>query len=151
MAARRRTASAFRPGTKANQRLHVLLYVAFSKFFQETDFPAAAGHLLRFAEFVLRSCRAHWSATNALASVRTFHLQCGFDVQAFADFRLVLWKRALPAMVRHVPWQAPPLPLGLLDRLCALATAIDVEGRVFSCFRVYGTAVIAGPRQGRGF
>ena len=92
MAARRRTASAFRPGTKANQRSHVLLYVAFSKFFQETDFPAAVGHLLRFAEFVLRSCRAHRSATNALASVRTFHLQCGFDVQAFADFRLVLWR-----------------------------------------------------------
>ena len=131
-AVRRRTESAFRPGTKANQRSHVLLYAAFSLFLQEEGFPANPRHLLRFAEFLLRSFNAHKSVTNALASVRTFHLQCGLDVEAFEHFSVNLWKRALPATVRHVPSPAPAMPTQLLDQVCGLASSLGETGVVFA-------------------
>ena len=139
LAARRRTEEAFRPGTKANQNSHV----AFSLFFQERDFPATGGHLLRFAEFLMRSLRSHKSATNALSSLRTFHLQHGFSVEAFLDYRLALWKRALPATVRHVPTPARPMPVELLNTLCSLAAGLGERGAVFSALLALAFASLA--------
>ena len=142
-AARSRAEGAFRPGTKANQWSHVLLYVAFSHFFQEQDFPATAKHLLRFAEFLLRSYRSHKSATNALASLCTFHLRVGMEVQAFDHFSVKLWKRALPATVRHVPRPAPAMPVAVLDRLCRIALEPGGTGVVFAALLAMAFASLA--------
>ena len=142
-AARRRTGSAFRPGTRANQGSHATLYVAFSLFLQEQDFPASPRHLLRFAEFLLGSLRSHKSVTNALSSLRTFHLQHGFSVEAFSDYRLFLWKRALPATVRHVPSPARAMTREILDRLCSLARSLGHRGEVFSALLALAFASMA--------
>ena len=125
---------AFRPGTRANQRSHVLLFLAFTLHFGLQAFPAAARTLLCFGEFLLRSYRAPGSVTNVLASVRGFHLVKGFSTLGCDDVRMALFKRALPLTVRHAPAPAPPVTLALLERLCTRALQCGTLGAVFATF-----------------
>ena len=125
---------AFRPGTQANQRSHILLFLAFTLHFGLQAFPAAAKTLLCFGEFLLRSYRAPGSVTNVLASVRGFHLLRGFSTLGCDDTRLALFKRALPLTVRHTPAPAPPVTLALLERLCEKASQCGKLGLVFATF-----------------
>ena len=116
-----RTWQAYRPGTRANMRSHVLLYVAFTQAFVLEDFPATCTTLLTFAEFMLQAVTDPKSVLNALASLRHFHLDSEFAVEAFSARRLRLWRRALPLTCRHVPAQAPQLNLAMLCQLCQLS------------------------------
>ena len=155
MATRRRN-SAFRPGTQANIRSTILLFIAFAHRFGYEDFPADAGTLMAFGEFLLQSYSATKSVLNALSSVRHFHLDCRFPVEAFADRDLVLWRRALPLTVRTVSSPAEPLTLELLERLCALAETLGRRGLVFSAFMAVLFASMARlssllPPSGGGF
>ena len=129
---RRRRSKAFRPGTQANHRSVAQLYAAFAINFQTPDFPATVSSLLLFAEFLLRSYRAPRSVLNALSSLRTFHLIRGLQTDAFADYQVTLYKRALPLTVRHVPTGAAPLPFDLLERLCALSERQGTGGLAFA-------------------
>ena len=130
--ASRRIGQAFRPGTRANQHTHVLLYVAFAFHFALQDFPAEVTTLILFAEFLARSYRAPKSVTNALSSVRAFHLRHGFAVDAFEHRRTQLFRRALPLTLRHAPDPAAPLPLATLTQLCGLAHARGAFGRLLA-------------------
>ena len=125
---------AYRPGTRANQQSAALLYIAFTLFFALQDFPAVAGALLVFGEFLAGSMRSPKSVTNVLSALRTLHLEWGFDTGAFEQHRLWLFKRALPLTLRHRPCAAPPLPFELLERLCALADSLGAAGVVFTAF-----------------
>ena len=131
-AATLRRQRAFRPGTRANQESHILLFLAFVFNFGFTDFPATTDILLMFAEFLLHGFRAPKSATNALSSVRTFHLQYGFSTDGFDHHHLALWRRALPLTRRHTPSPAPALPLELLGRLCRAAGELGSIGIAFA-------------------
>ena len=131
-AALRRRDNAYRPGTQANRWSHALLFIAFTQYFNLTDFPATAISLMLFAEFLLRSYRAHKSVTNALSSLRTFHKICGFSDLAFDHFQLTQWRRALPLTVRSVPRPAPGCPFSLLVRLCSHAGGLGPRGRTFA-------------------
>ena len=126
-----RTGQAFRPGTVANRRSHVLLYAAFAIFFGLQDFPAAARVLLLFGEFLLRTYRAPKAVTNALSSIRGFHLLHNLTTEGCDSYYLTLFRRALPLTVRHVPARAPPLPFQLLEDLCSLAAHRGPLGIVF--------------------
>ena len=110
------------------------LYVAFAIFFGLQDFPSSAVVLLAFAEFLTRDYRAPKSVTNALSTLRTFHAEFKFATDAFEDYSLVLFKRALPLTLRHVPQEAAPLPVRVLEKLCGLALTLGVAGRVFAAF-----------------
>ena len=116
-----RRREAFRPGTRANVYSHVSLYVAFAHAFGFIDFPASVRSLLAFAEFLLGSLRAPKSVLNALGSVKHFQLDLQMPVEVFDARKLVLWRRALPLTCRHVPRQAPPMSLGLVEQLCELS------------------------------
>ena len=111
---------AFRPGTVANQDSHALLFIAFTIHFGFTDVPAQEDTLLCFAEFLLRTYTATNSVTNALSAVKRLHLDCGAEVAVFSAPGVERWKRALPLTVRSVPRPAPPLPLAILEELCAM-------------------------------
>ena len=102
--------------------------MAFSIRFRLTDFPAGLDSLLTFGEFLARSVKAHKSITNALASIKSFHLQYGFDAEAFDNFQFALWKRALPMTHRHEPAPAKALPVELLRELCGEAVGFGSEG-----------------------
>ena len=127
-----RRREAFRPGTRANVRSHVLLYVAFVHAFSFTDFPTSARVLQAFGEFLLLSCTAPKSVLNALGSVKHFLLDHHLDVAAFADRDLFLWRRALPHSCRHVRAQAPAMPFVLLEQLCVLSLQLGEVGVVFA-------------------
>ena len=127
-----RREQAYRPGTTANHRSVVLLFLAFTIYFRAHDFPASTGVLLLFGEFLLRSYRAHKSVMNALSSLRTFHQIHGFDTSGFLDFQFTLFRKALPLTVRHLPSPSPPLPLELLQHLCEWSVAQGGTGRVFA-------------------
>ena len=134
---------AFRPGTRHNQRSHALLYLAFTIYFSFRDIPAAAGTLLCFVEFLLRSYTAIKSVTNALSSVKRLHIDLRADVEAFDSPLLERWKRALPLTVRAAPSQAPPLPLALLERLCGLARSYGRQGEAFATLLAVGFHTMA--------
>ena len=85
-----------------------------------------------FAEFLARSYSATKSVTNALSSLRTFHLIFGFSPLAFDDFQVTLWRRALPLTARSLPSQAPSLTVPLLQRLCTRARGFGRRGLVFA-------------------
>ena len=123
-----RKSRAFRPGTVANHEAHVRLFAAFAIHIQVRDFPAPVTSLLLFAEFLLRTYRAPKSVVNALSSLKTFHLLHGLPAEAFQDYQLALFKRALLLTVRQVPQGAPPLPFQLLERLCAVASEQGTQG-----------------------
>ena len=108
------------------------MYVAFSIHFQVQDFPATAVGLRLFAEFLLRTCKAAKSVTNALASIKTFHRQLRLPLTAFSDFRVESYIRALPPTVRHVAQPAPPIQRHTLDQLCTLALTQGAHGAVFA-------------------
>ena len=127
-----RRRQAFRPGTRANIRSHVLLFTAFAREFGARDFPASTSTLLAFAEFLLVSFTAEKSVLNALASVRHFHLDCGLPTEAFDDRALLLWRRALPLTFRSQRAQAQALPLELLRQLCQLSRLLGVKGEVLA-------------------
>ena len=107
--AARRGREAFRPGTQTNVRSHILLYTAFARHFNFTDFPADCEVLLAFAEFLLQAALAPKSVLNALSSMKHFHLDTELSVVAFGSRQLWLWRRALPLTCRHMPVQAPPI------------------------------------------
>ena len=121
-----------RPGTRANQDSHVLLYIAFSIYFRLRDFPTTPRVLQLFAEFLLRTFRAAKSVTNTLSSVKTFHRLLGLSVEAFGDYRMELYVRALRPTVRHVTHQAPPLSPRVLQQLCVLARSMGPNGATFA-------------------
>ena len=123
---------AYRPGTQKNRWSHAVLYIAFCIYFGFADFPAAPGVLLMFAEFLTRSYTATKSVTNALSSLRTFHLIHGFSPLAFDHFQVTLWRRALPLTERSIPSQAPPLTVPLLQRLCIRARGMGRGGLAFA-------------------
>ena len=127
-----RRRGAFRPGTLANVRSHVLLYVAFVGTFGLKDFPATVVSLQAFAEFLWPSCIAPKSVFNALASVKHFHLDFALDIAAFESRKLQLWRRALVLNCRHVPLRAPPLTLELLEGLVQLSLGLGEMGRVMA-------------------
>ena len=110
--------------------------MAFALAFSLQDFPATARVLLLFGEFLLRTYRAPKAVTNALSSVRTFHLMHDLPTGGCDSFHLSLFRRALPLTVRHVPFQAPPLPFGLLEDLCAGAVRRGPLGLVFRALLV---------------
>ena len=96
------------------------------------DFPASPRRLLLFGEFLARGFRAPRSVTNALSSLRGFHLDRGLDASAFDTRQVSLFCRSLQHTLRHVPARAPPLPLAVLERLCVLAESRCQEGLVFA-------------------
>ena len=98
------------------------------------DFPASTRGLLCFAEFLLRTYKAHKSATNALSSVRRFDLDYRFCQDAFHDALFLRWKRALPLTVRVPSRSATAMPLGVLEQLCTLAAACGPEGVTMASF-----------------
>ena len=132
-AATGRCKQAYRPGTRANRRSQVLLFIAFTLHFELQDFPTVAQVLVWYGEFLLRGYHASKSVTNALSAIKTFHLMHGFEVAAFDDFKLQLFKRALPLTCRNSPCRAPPLPFCLLEQLCALTATQGDIGVLFSC------------------
>ena len=129
-----RTKSAYRPGTVANQRSHILLFIAFALYFVVPDFPVDRTNLLSFGEFLLRTYRAPKSVLNVFSSVRMFHVQFDFSTEAFDTLEVARWKRALFLTVRAVPRQAPPIPFPLLERLCVLALGLGGEGGTVASF-----------------
>ena len=153
-AAEARHGQAFRPGTLANQRTHLMLYVAFTIWFGLSDFPAGVRVLLLFGEFLLRTYKAPKAVTNALSSVRGFHLLHGLSTDGSDHYHLTLFKRSLQLTVRHVPTRAPPLPFELLEKLCARAMAggglgDSFQGTFGRGFLWYGQTLIF--RTGRHF
>ena len=138
----------------ANRRSSVTLYAAFTLHFQLADFPAPTHSLLMFAEFLLRTYEAPKSVLNALGSLKTFHLLHGLPTFGFQDFQLSLFRRALPLTVRHIPAQAPPLPLAVLEQLCMSASGLGTEGRAFAAllattfFSMSRLSSLAPPRGG---
>ena len=155
-AADNRCGQAYRPGTHANRLSHVLLFAAFTDYFQMRDFPASVGTLVYFGEFMTRSFQAPKSITNALSSLRTFHELNGLDESAFSHVRLRLFKRALPLTCRHTPHIAPPMPFALLERLCQAASEGGDMGLVFAALLAVTFFAMARlssmvPPRGQGF
>ena len=89
-AARVRKLQVFRPGTVCNQLSHVRLFVAFALYFEVEAFPAQVEVLLMCGEFLTREYNACKSVTNCLSSLRTFHLQYSYTVDAFDHVSLNL-------------------------------------------------------------
>ena len=131
-AAQRRRLAAFRPGTQGNRWSHALLYIAFCIYFRISDFPTALGVLFIYGEFLARSYTAARSVTNALSSLRTFHLIFGFSTASFDNFQFNLWRRALPLTLRTAPRPAPALPIMVLERLCSEAARWGERGQTFA-------------------
>ena len=123
---------AYRPGTRANVRSHVLIFVAFTNCFGFVDFPVAARTLLAFGEFLLRTYDAPKSVLNAFASLKHFHLDFNLDVSGFQHRSVQLWRRALPLTCRHSVSQAPALQLTLLEQLCSLGIRLGETGRIMA-------------------
>ena len=123
---------AFRPGTQANIRSHDSLFIAFTQRLGFRDFPAEPHTLMALWEFLLRAYSAPKSVLNALASLKHFHLDCRFPVEAFEDRNLVLLRRALPLTVWTIPRPTQALPFGVLEQLCRLAETLGERGLVFS-------------------
>ena len=138
--ASRRRQEAFRPGTRANVRSHVLLYIAFTQAFDFIDFPATVDSLLAFGEFLLSAVRAPKSVLNALGSIKHFQLDLQLSVEVFDARQLFLWRRALPLTCRHVPRQAPPMSLELLDQSCGLSLRLGTLGVVFAALMAFAFA-----------
>ena len=138
-----RTGRAFRPGTVANNESHVLLYTAFTIYFDFSAFPASIAGLRCFGEFLLRSFAATKSVLNALSSVRKFHFDYRLSVEAFEAVEMVRWRRALHLTVRSLPGGAKPLPFSLLERLCRAARGFGPEGEVMAGFLAVGFHALA--------
>ena len=110
----------------------MLLFLAFALYFCFQDVPARATVLVSFGEFLLRSFTCAKSALNTIAAVRRFHYIHGYSEVAFEAPGVALWKRALPLTLRGSPSAAPPFPLPLLQRACALAASLGPKGQVFA-------------------
>ena len=129
-----RTTRAFRPGTVANHRSHILLFIAFALYFSFNPFPAEERQLLLFGEFLLRGYSAPKSVLNVFSSLRRFHSEHNFQVDGFDSVPLSRWKRALFLTVRTVPHRASPFPFQLLERLCSLAESSGPGGHTMAAF-----------------
>ena len=127
-----RCRQAFRPGTRANRKSQVLLYIAFTIHFKLQDFPAQGNTLLAYGEFLLRSYRTGKSVTNAFSLFSTFHAMHGFTVQGFANHKVQLFRRALPLTCRSIPVRAPPLPFRVLEQLCQFSAGGGEKGILFA-------------------
>ena len=124
-----RTGNAFRPGT---QRITVALTHLNNLLlaFPVKGLPSQPQFFSLFGEFLLWGYKASKSITNALASIRVFHLNHGLDAGAsespstFAFFAVPL---QLPSGTR-----APPLPLAALEKLCNHARRQGPQGLAFA-------------------
>ena len=132
---------AFRPGTRANLKSNVLLYVAFAQRLGFRDFPASARGLLAFGECLASTYQTPKAVFNTLASVKHFHLDAGLATAAFEDRLVVLWRRALSTTIRTVSTPAPPLSPALLHKLCVVAMQLGTLGTVMTALMtvLYGS------------
>ena len=124
-----RRGKAFRPGTQANHRSVAQLYAAFAINFQVPDFPAPVSSLLLFAEFLLRSYRAHKSVVNALSSLRTFHLSgvCERLLSKTTSFHSL--RGLCPSRCVTFPLPRPPYPLHVWNSSAAWRPHKATAGR----------------------
>ena len=138
-----RRSFAFRTGTVQNHLSHIKAYLRFCIAFGMVDFPASGNTLSLFAEFLCRTFISPSSVTNALSSIRFYHLLLGFSVLGFDSFHFALTKRALARTIRHLAKQAEPITPLILDRICDWSLNLGVKGLAFRALCLVAFSTLA--------
>lgn len=138
VAACRRKRQAFRPGTAANHRSQIVLYMSFCIHFTLQYINPSAKTLCLYAEFLTRSFHSPRAIRNYISGIRLLHKYIGIDCPALQSFDLHLILRALDLTMAHVPNQRIAIDIGLLKDICMVCDSLGTIGAVCKVGFLFG-------------
>lgn len=137
-AANKRKTRAYRPGTVANRRSQMSLFISFCIHFALEYISPSAGTLCLYAEFLARSFTAPQTIRNYISGIRFCHKYLDIDCPALHSFELDLMLRALDLTMRHIPNQRLPIDNAILVKLCYVCDYLGDLGRVLKVAFLFG-------------
>ena len=114
---KRSQAAAFAPGTLQNLTTQWVKFLSFCTFYDQEGLPASAQVLTRYVQYSSGHLKAHESMLSYLSGVKKLHISLGYPVAQFDDLMLKLTLRGLHHNNTHVPNQALPITIEILQKM----------------------------------
>lgn len=108
---------AFAKGTISNLSIQWKAYLLFCAYYQLHPFKISINVLCCYCQFLSRSFKSVCSIKNYLNGVRILFLLQGMEINKFSSFELKLTLRGLSRVLQHLPKQALPITLEILEKI----------------------------------
>ena len=125
-----RLQSAFRPGTRINQKSQITTYLRFCITNHLRHVNPSCDTLCMYTEFLTQKLKSPKSVRNYLSSVTLFHKYRNASFVHANDFEFRLMLRSLPLTKRHFPNQVEPVTPKLLLEICKVCEELGSMGIV---------------------
>lgn len=128
---------AFAQGTNDNLKVQWKSYLLFCNYYKMFPFYTSSNNLCYFAQFLSRSFKSVDSIKNYINGVRILFLLLGFEDKIFHTFELKLTIRGLNRSLQHLPKQALPITLEILNKFYNLLDHSDRNDVTFWCLFLF--------------
>lgn len=115
--AKRTIKQAWACSTRKAIRAQQLQYLEFCEHFQLNSLPADLYTLLIYSQFLSTKYRCPDTVQNHLVGVKWLHFFSGLDTTVFGHEALRLMLRGMARIKKHVPKQALPLTISMLESI----------------------------------
>ena len=129
--------SAYAEGTIVNFKTQWTAYLLFCNYFEVNPFMVSVDFLCAYAQFLSRTFKSVQSIRNYLNGVRTLFLLHGQDIDFFSSFEIKLTLKGLERKLKHLPRQALPISLDILEKIYQLLDITSPLDAVFWCLFLF--------------
>ena len=130
-AAKWRWRAAYRPGTRANQRISSYLKFCLTHGLPYVD--PTPDVLCLYTEYLAQKLTSPKSVRNYLSAVKLYHNLLGVTPTHVTNFQFLLMLRALPLTMRQALLQHLPMPPSLLSQICSVCDLLGSTGMEAKC------------------
>jgi len=108
--------SAYAEGTLLNLKTQWTVHLLFCNFYELNPFSISVDLLCTYSQFLSRTFKSAQSMGNYLNGVKILFLLHGCIIDIFSSFEIKMTPRGLNRKLKHLPKQALPLTLEILDK-----------------------------------
>ncbi len=127
---RKRKRSAFRPGTSANHKRQITLYISFCLHYGLAYIDPSSHVMCLYVEFLARSFTAPGTIRNYISGVNMLHKLTSNQFPAMSSFELSMMLRALDLTMLHTPNRRLPVTPHMLHQICSVCDSLGNTGVV---------------------
>lgn len=137
-ATRQRKRQAFRPGTHANHKRQMSLFLSFCLHYDLQYINPASETLCMYAEFLARSFTSPRAIRNYISGIRLLHKYISVKCEALHSFQLDLVLRGIELSTRHIPNRKLPMTREILTSLVSLCDHLHRTGLAIKVALLFG-------------
>lgn len=138
LAAKRRKAQAFAPGTSANHTAQFSMYLQFCLTYNLQDINPTVDTIILYTEYLAQKFHSHKSVYNYISGVRLLHKLLGITAPSLYSFDLSLMLRATKMTMTTTPQPKLPITPAILLQLCSQSAMLGEHGIVVQCALAFG-------------